>query len=573
MKKFLSVLLVLSMLCALTPAFAAASFTDVSGHWAEGAINAMAEAGAVDGYPDGTFRPDEPVTRAEFAKIITEYFDLPASDYGWYVFDDVDGADWYAPYVVNYKVLVFDGFKDWPDPRLGENYGVAFEAEAPVTRIEAALPLLACGCREKLDESMGRYEELSDAFSALAAEAAKYTDFEDLGSENGSSLWLAAALASSAGLMTGDGEGRFRPWDGLSRAELCTLLTRCSKDVNDYIVEEISDYNIRLNRLADFMSEEKKTDADRETVATICGTDVSLADYNYIYNIWAALYEDDYGEDWASRPCDMYGAAHEGYTLGNAARAETLSALGGLVCAAREAAEHGWDSPSLKYTAAEEMYTYINTEYDSLDEHRAELENIGSSLYAEEKYEYMCALMYMLEESYIMPGGLYYATPEEVVQNYLKAGHVLILADGDTDDAEAKARAEEVIARLDAGEDMRTLIDECGEDPGMRNRDYYMFTEGDMVDEFYEGTKALEPGQYSKEPVKTDYGYHVIYRLPITGDEPEIEELREELSYKKFDALVDEWMTEICGNIGIKSDAAGITPEDIRLISLLYSRD
>ncbi|MEC0213431.1 S-layer homology domain-containing protein [Paenibacillus ehimensis] len=47
------------------------SFTDISGHWAEAAINKAVKAGYVGGYPDGTFKPDQEVSRAEFTKMLT----------------------------------------------------------------------------------------------------------------------------------------------------------------------------------------------------------------------------------------------------------------------------------------------------------------------------------------------------------------------------------------------------------------------------------------------------------------------------------------------------------------------
>ena len=48
-----------------------ASFPDVdSGHWASGSIAAAASQGWLEGYPDGTFRPDQPITRAEAITVI-----------------------------------------------------------------------------------------------------------------------------------------------------------------------------------------------------------------------------------------------------------------------------------------------------------------------------------------------------------------------------------------------------------------------------------------------------------------------------------------------------------------------
>lgn len=43
---------------------------DITGHWAEDSIRRCMERGLMQGYPDGTFRPDEPVTRAELATVL-----------------------------------------------------------------------------------------------------------------------------------------------------------------------------------------------------------------------------------------------------------------------------------------------------------------------------------------------------------------------------------------------------------------------------------------------------------------------------------------------------------------------
>ena len=53
----------------------ASGFTDVQGHWAEDAIKRAAAAGIVSGYGDGTFRPDQLITRAEAVTNINKLFD------------------------------------------------------------------------------------------------------------------------------------------------------------------------------------------------------------------------------------------------------------------------------------------------------------------------------------------------------------------------------------------------------------------------------------------------------------------------------------------------------------------
>lgn len=49
-------------------------FTDIRGHWAEGFIQGLAERGIVRGFPDQTFRPNQPMSRAEFAAILRTAF-------------------------------------------------------------------------------------------------------------------------------------------------------------------------------------------------------------------------------------------------------------------------------------------------------------------------------------------------------------------------------------------------------------------------------------------------------------------------------------------------------------------
>jgi hypothetical protein len=47
---------------------------DINGHWAEPYIAAMAEQGIISGFGNGLFKPDEPVTRAQFAAILNKAF-------------------------------------------------------------------------------------------------------------------------------------------------------------------------------------------------------------------------------------------------------------------------------------------------------------------------------------------------------------------------------------------------------------------------------------------------------------------------------------------------------------------
>lgn len=118
------------------------------------------------------------------------------------------------------------------------------------------------------------------------------------------------------------------------------------------------------------------------------------------------------------------------------------------------------------------------------------------------------------------------AARERFDQTYMRCKHVLIKTVDDNkkelenqDELKAKAEAEEVASRAKAGEDFDALIKEYNEDPGMESSpEGYVFTEGEMVDEFYQGTKALEIGGIS-DPIKSNYGWHIIQRLPLRDED------------------------------------------------------
>lgn len=59
-----------------------APFSDTDGHWAKAAIDRAYASGNIDGYPDGSFRPDENITRAEAAKIMNRLFNRKVDERG-----------------------------------------------------------------------------------------------------------------------------------------------------------------------------------------------------------------------------------------------------------------------------------------------------------------------------------------------------------------------------------------------------------------------------------------------------------------------------------------------------------
>lgn len=137
------------------------------------------------------------------------------------------------------------------------------------------------------------------------------------------------------------------------------------------------------------------------------------------------------------------------------------------------------------------------------------------------------------------------------------AKHILIKAepvtdaDGNvTDDgmATAQAQAQEIYDQLLAAEDPMTLFDQLMteytddvDSSGNVNggTDGYTFGPGEMVDEFYEGTKALGEGEIS-QPVQSQYGYHIILRLSADNEAG-----YDKYAQVKMQDQIDQWMDEV----------------------------
>ena len=104
---------------------------------------------------------------------------------------------------------------------------------------------------------------------------------------------------------------------------------------------------------------------------------------------------------------------------------------------------------------------------------------------------------------------------EIIASDYIRAKHVLIAKTTEN----AAEIEEEVRQKAAAGEDFDELIAEYNEDPGMTNSpDGYYFTDGQMVSEFEQAAKALDEDGGISGVVETDYGYHIIQRLPLDMD-------------------------------------------------------
>lgn len=141
---------------------------------------------------------------------------------------------------------------------------------------------------------------------------------------------------------------------------------------------------------------------------------------------------------------------------------------------------------------------------------------------------------------------------------YVKARHILIrFPDAEKDQAKkeeiAKAKIDEINAKLKAGGDFAKLADEYSEDPGnngengaKKGGDLGWFTKGRMVAEFEKAAFELKVGQVS-EPVKTFYGYHLIKVEALGKDASPAEkaDLKKQILERKVPMEMQRWYSEI----------------------------
>lgn len=123
---------------------------------------------------------------------------------------------------------------------------------------------------------------------------------------------------------------------------------------------------------------------------------------------------------------------------------------------------------------------------------------------------------------------------EDNIIGDIKASHILIKTEVDSnateeekEKAEKKAlkKAKEVIKKLEDGKDFAELAKKYSDDTATKNKggDLDYFKADEMDEDFVAAAKELKNKEYSKEPVKTQFGYHIILKV----DQKEKEKLKE----------------------------------------------
>lgn len=194
--QWLKLFLVFVICVLLLPTMTCAVFTDVpEDAWFSRAVTEMREEGLLSGFPDGTFRPNDPISAAEFVSVTARCAGLQA----------VQGqtSHWAAGHL---QAALQSGWYDWDElPPTGESF------DRPISRQLAVKVLM----RALLPQVRGDY----------TVESAKIKDFSRL---NGR-YYESVLAAYSAGIVRGDEKGCFNPQSSLSRAEACVLFQSALK--------------------------------------------------------------------------------------------------------------------------------------------------------------------------------------------------------------------------------------------------------------------------------------------------------------------------------------------------------
>lgn len=139
---------------------------------------------------------------------------------------------------------------------------------------------------------------------------------------------------------------------------------------------------------------------------------------------------------------------------------------------------------------------------------------------------------------------------KENIFGKVEAKHILIIpsvsddaGDDEKEEAESQAKktAEEIIKKLEKGEDFSKLAKKYSQDTATASKggELGYFELDEMVEEFSNAVKELDTNEYTKKPVKTSYGYHIILK---TGQKakPSLkdveDDIREKITLQKLDS-------------------------------------
>lgn len=333
---------------------------------------------------------------------------------------------------------------------------------------------------------------------------------------------------------------------------LCLALVLCACDGKNGRLSAVTDDDKTLNEAI---------------VMTVGDEKITQADFNFIYKLVydnMSQYAMYYGEDWENMEIE------EGKKMSDFMYENTVDQLKQMAAAVKLAVKYDIkDDKDVQKTVTEQKNSIINDNYKGVDKYKEYLLSAHTTDKAFDRYLVVCEIYQKLYKELTKVGGELRDNDDEIEKQFLeeykdkwRVQHILISTEGGNGDSEedkparteeeAKALAEEVIKKLDEGSDFDELIEQYNEDPGISKGKFYVFGTGEMVSEFEEASKNLEIGAYTKEPVKTSYGYHIIKRYDINTKIDEFKDFQNNLLQEKTMKKLDDALKDM--DVDVKED-------------------
>lgn len=191
-KRLTLILCFLMVFSLILPTFADAPSNDYDSSWAKETIQAAIDSGVVKGYPDGSFKPNNTISRAEFFSLINNIFKFTKGSET--TFTDVPSGAWYAPVIAKAKAAEYiTGYPDGSIRPIGN-----------ISRQEAAVIISV----------LKSLTAVSDKLS--------YTDASTIAD------WSKQAIIAAAEtkIMIGYPDESFKPEAPITRVEALVVITR-----------------------------------------------------------------------------------------------------------------------------------------------------------------------------------------------------------------------------------------------------------------------------------------------------------------------------------------------------------
>ena len=210
--------------------------SDLEGHWAQKEVEAAVASGWVDGYPDGSFKPEKSITRAEFTKMLLDAIHLtPDSEtVAWMKENALTDDIWGNPTEYTPKLYDMSGHwltsQGWLDAALysgmvvPDDYnGKNFRPEKAIARYEIAL---------MTDRALGLVYPASQPVEGELP----FTDKEEILD------WMKGYVNESvkAGVLKGYPDGSFQPNKTSTRAEAVVMIQRMLEEMEEGLNPDIT---------------------------------------------------------------------------------------------------------------------------------------------------------------------------------------------------------------------------------------------------------------------------------------------------------------------------------------------